>query len=226
MFLNSARALAILQPVTIPGDEMNATDALTRRIVMLIAWVGAVAFSALLALACFKPAAIESWARQAVTAQVQERLALHAPEGLVRAAARLAVRNPARPGGLRTRMESAYAEMTRGLIREVRIFSGANALVFLVLGLIAVFWTRAGRQLLVPATVLLGAALLVGCTYAFNQDWLHTILLGDYVGLWYFSYLLVAIAFMLDVVFNRARTTMLLVFIVTSVVGAAVTAVS
>ena len=203
----------------------NKSDALTRLIVMLAAWLGVAAFSALLAVACFRPAVIESWARQAVAAEVQERLA--APHGVIRAAARLAAKNgkaivkeAAHPGALHARMETAYAEVTRGLIREVRIFSSANALVFLALGAIATFWAGAGRQLLVPATILLGAALLVGCTYVFNQDWLQTVLLADYVGLWYFSYLLIAIGFMLDVVFNRARASTLLIIFVLSVVGA------
>jgi hypothetical protein len=177
----------------------NKADALTRQIVLLVAWMGAAAFAALLTLACFRPAAIASWAGQAVAAEVQQRVAVHVPKALVRAAA---------------------PRMTRGLIREVRIFSGANALVFLALGLMACFWTRAGRQLLVPASILLGAALLVGCTYVFNQDWLKTILLGDYVGLWYFSYLGLALAFMLDVVFNGARASLLLVEAAISAVGA------
>lgn len=65
----------------------------------------------------------------------------------------------------------------------MRIFSGTNALVFLLLALIALAWKRRGVQLLAPTVVLVGAAALTGAIYLFNQDWLQTISLNDYVGL-------------------------------------------
>jgi hypothetical protein len=98
-----------------------------------------------------------------------------------------------------------YAEVTQALLREFRIFTGANALVFLLLGITTYTRRRAGLQLLLPAIVLLGAALVVGTLYLFGQDWVHTIVFSSYVGLGYFAYLVLAVAFLLDVVFNHGR---------------------
>jgi hypothetical protein len=63
---------------------------------------------------------------------------------------------------------------------------------------------RAGLQLVLPTVVLLGAAGLAGYLYLFNQDWLHTIIFSEYVGLGYFVYLALAVALLTDVLFNRA----------------------
>ena len=122
-------------------------------------------------------------------------------------------------------IESKYAEVAHALLREIRIFSAANALVFLILAAVAGFGRRAGLQLLAPAFVLVGAAVVVACSYLFTQNWLQTILLGNYVGFWYFPYLGAASALLADVAFNRARVTTMLVNGVVSAVGGVASAV-
>jgi len=117
-----------------------------------------------------------------------------------------------------------YGEVSQALLREFRIFTGANALVFLLLFLTTFFRREAGLQLLLPAVVLVGAATIVASLYGFGQNWLHTILFSDYVGLAYFAYLGAAVAFLADVVFNRARISTRVVNAVLDVVGAATSA--
>ncbi len=102
-------------------------------------------------------------------------------------------------------IESAYAKVSAQLLREFRIFTGANAMVFALLAMVSFRRRAAAVQLILPAVVLLGAASASGYLYLFGQDWLHTILFSQYVGLAYFGYLSVAIALLADVVFNRAR---------------------
>lgn len=116
-------------------------------------------------------------------------------------------------------IEAKYGEVSQSLLREFRIFSGANALVFAALGVVALVRREAGLQLLLPTVVLLGAALLVGWLYLFTQNWAQTILLGDYVGLWYFPYVGLAVAFLADIVFNRARLTTKLFNAIASALG-------
>ncbi|MBI3731310.1 MAG: hypothetical protein HY254_23655 [Burkholderiales bacterium] len=98
-----------------------------------------------------------------------------------------------------------YMEVAQALTREFRIFSAANALVFILLAGTVSLRPRASLQLLLPAVVLLGAAAITAFFYLFKQDWLHTIVFADYVGQAYFSYLSLAIACLADVVFNKAR---------------------
>ena len=112
---------------------------------------------------------------------------------------------------LKQLIQSKYQDVAASLIREVRIFTAANAAVFFFLTSIAWMWKGAAIGLLAPGFVLAGAAALTAATYLFHQDWLKTILLNDYVGLWYIPYLGSALAFMLDMVFNRARITSILV---------------
>lgn len=118
-------------------------------------------------------------------------------------------------------IQTRYAEVSQALLREFRIFTGANALVFAGLGLVALARPKANVQLVSPSIVLLGAGTLVAYLYLFAQNWPQTILLSDYVGLWYFPYLGIALAFLCDVMFNRARVTTWLVNCALKAVGSA-----
>jgi len=104
-------------------------------------------------------------------------------------------------------IRSQYMEVASRLTREFRIFTGANALVFAVLG-VAV-WARrgAGWHLVPAALVLVAAAGATGYLYLFQQNWLHTVLFSDYVGWAYFAYFGAVFALLGDVVLNRARVT-------------------
>jgi hypothetical protein len=116
-------------------------------------------------------------------------------------------------------IESKYRDVAQSLHREARIFSGANAALFLLLTSIAFLWKCRAVQLLAPTVVLVGAAALTGTIYLVNQDWLSTILLNDYVGLLYLPYLGVALAFILDVVFIGGRISLNLVAAIGGVVA-------
>ncbi|MFZ6780884.1 hypothetical protein ACO0LD_28960 [Undibacterium sp. Ji83W] len=118
-------------------------------------------------------------------------------------------------------IRSKYMEVAQALTSEFRIFTAANALVFILLAATVYLRRRASVQLLLPAVVLLGAATITGFFYLFKQDWLHTIVFADYVGLAYFSYLSLAIACLADVVFNKARICSATINAAAQVVGAA-----
>jgi hypothetical protein len=116
-------------------------------------------------------------------------------------------------------VEAKYRDVAQSLLREVKIFSAANATVFLLLALTAARWKRPGRQLLAPAGVMAGACVFTSAVYLFNQDWLGTILFNDYVGLFYIPYLLATLSFLADGVFNRGRITLTMLDLVLTVVG-------
>jgi hypothetical protein len=122
-------------------------------------------------------------------------------------------------------IETAYASTTRDLMRELRIVCISNALVFGLLGWLAWRRTRAAVQLLLPAAVLLTAAGVTGALYLFEQDWLHTLVFGDYVGWAYLGYLGLAMALLSDVAFNRARVITRLLNAALEALGSAVSVV-
>lgn len=118
-------------------------------------------------------------------------------------------------------IRAKYMDVSHSLTSEFRVFTTAHALVFALLAISAFFRRNAGVQLLLPTIVLLGASIIVGGFYLFGQNWLHTILFSDYVGLWYFAYLAAAIAFLSDVVFNRAKISTRIINMVSSAIGGA-----
>lgn len=122
-------------------------------------------------------------------------------------------------------IESAYASVTRDLMRELRIFTASNATAFALLGLVTIIRRRASLQLALPAVVLVGAVAVTGSLYLFNQNWLHTIVFGAYVGLAYATYLGVVALLLADVLLNRARATTRIANMVLQSVGCAATAV-
>ncbi len=119
-------------------------------------------------------------------------------------------------------IRSQYMEVSEKLTFEFRVFTGANTLVMLLLGLAVLVRRRADIHLLPTAAVLTGSAVTVGWLYLFKQDWLHTILFSDYVGWSYFGYLALALVLLGDLFFNRARVTTLMLNGAASVVGSAV----
>lgn len=108
---------------------------------------------------------------------------------------------------LTTLIRTKYMETTGQLTREFRIFTGTNALVFVLLILAVKLKGQAGLHLLPAAVVLLLAASITAYLYLFNQNWLHTLVFGDYVGLAYIGFLGVVFAFLSDIFFNHGRIT-------------------
>ena len=122
-------------------------------------------------------------------------------------------------------IESAYASVTHDLMRELRIFTASNAAAFALLGLVTLVRRAAAVQLAIPAVILVGAVVVTGSLYLFNQNWLHTIVFGDYVGLAYTAYLAVVALLLADVLLNRARATTRIANMILQSVGSAATTV-
>jgi hypothetical protein len=117
-----------------------------------------------------------------------------------------------------------YMDVAAKLTREFRIFTAANALVLLFLGIAVVVRRNARLHLLPPALLLLGSAVVVGWFYLFEQDWLHTVLFSDYVGLAYFAWLAAPVLLIGDVVLNRGRISAHLLNAGANAVGATASA--
>jgi len=149
--------------------------------------------------------------RQQVEANVTGRL-----ESLIRDQEILQAR-------LESLIRSKYMEVAGQILREFRIFTGVNAVVLLMLGIAVVVRRKAGVHLLPAAVVLVAASAFVGYFYLFRQDWLNTLLFGDYVGHWYFGYLAIAALLLGDLLLNRARVTAQLLAALLGVLGATVT---
>ncbi len=104
-------------------------------------------------------------------------------------------------------IRTQYLETAGKLLRELRIFSGANALAFALLGVAALRRPEARLQLLPAAATLLAATTAASLVYLFGQNWLHTIVFSSYVGWALLGYIALAYAWLCDLLFNRARVS-------------------
>lgn len=133
--------------------------------------------------------------------ECRKRLARHFQEA---AEARLASLRDAE-ARLSEWIEHGYATTREQLLRELRIFSGVNAICFVLLGGLSLWRRPTTPQLLLVAATVLGAVLVVGGFYLFKQDWLHTLVFGSYVGWGYAAYLAAVTGLFADILFNEAR---------------------
>jgi len=122
-------------------------------------------------------------------------------------------------------IESAYASVSASLLHEFRIFTVSNGIAFALLALVAFVKKGARLQLLLPAIALVGAVAIAGGLCLFKQDWLHTIVFGDYLGWGYAAYLSAVASLLADILMNRARVTTQLANAALNVVGVAASAV-
>lgn len=116
-------------------------------------------------------------------------------------------------------IHTKYVETAGALLREFRIFTGANALMFVLLGLVLRMHYRARAHLLPATTVLLLTTVVVAGLYLFQQNWLHTIVFGDYVGWAYFTYLGIVGALLGDLLLNHGRVNARIVSTIGGVFG-------
>lgn len=118
-----------------------------------------------------------------------------------------------------------YLEIVANLTRDVRIFLGSNALLFLVIAALAFLKPRAAIQLYLPAVFLVVSTVICSGLYLFGQNWFFTIIYNDYVGFGYVAYVGVLFGFLCDIAFNKARVTTEIVNSVLDAIGSAIQAV-
>jgi hypothetical protein len=91
------------------------------------------------------------------------------------------------------------------LLRDLRVFTGTNAVLFLLAFFVAGSRWAHRRLLLVLSASLVGAALLGTWFYLFQQDWLHTLIYANYVGTAYVVWVGLLLLAELDVLLNKGR---------------------
>lgn len=122
-------------------------------------------------------------------------------------------------------IKDKYLEVVANLTRDVRIFVGSNAVLFLIVAALAFLRPRAALQLYLPAVFLVVSTMVCSALYLFGQNWFFTILYNDYVGFGYVAYVGVLFGFLYDIALNKARVTTEIVNAVLQAIGSAVQAV-
>lgn len=100
-----------------------------------------------------------------------------------------------------------YMEVVENLTLDVRIFLGANSIIFLLLLLITFMKPMAIKQLYLPGGLMVVSTTICSYFYLFEQNWFYTIIYSDYTGFAYIGYLAFVFAILYDIAFNRAQVT-------------------
>ena len=109
---------------------------------------------------------------------------------------------------------------------DIRVFAASNAAAFLLLVLVSFLRPEHTRALFVPGVLLTISTLLCAWLYVFEQNWLLTIIHGDYLGLAYTAWLGAVFLLLCDVWLNRARITIRIVESIASTAGAIVSSMN
>ena len=101
--------------------------------------------------------------------------------------------------------QAKYMEIVKKLTLDVRIFLGANALIFLFLLLASFLKPKATEHLFFPSILMLISTVICSYFYLFEQNWFYTIIYNSYTGFGYVTYLTIVFAILCDIVFNGAK---------------------
>ena len=118
-------------------------------------------------------------------------------------------------------LHSTYMDVVAKLKRDIRVFSGTNATMFLLVLLVSFLRPKAVLHLFFPAVLLTLSTLICTYFYVFEQNWLLTIIYSDYLGFTYLAYLGLVFGFLCDIVFNHGRVATKIVNSILSTVGSA-----
>lgn len=127
--------------------------------------------------------------------------------------------------GITEFIHATYAQVVADLKQDIRIFTAANAVMFLLVLAIALVKSQASSQLFVPAILLVVATAICSYFYICEQNWLLTVIYNDYLGLAYLAYLGAVFGLLCDIAINRARITTEIVNAFLNAIGSAASVV-
>jgi len=103
--------------------------------------------------------------------------------------------------------QAKYMKIVEKLTLDVRVFLGANVLIFLFLLLASFLKPKATEHLFLPSILMLISTVICSYFYLFEQNWFYTIVYNSYTGFGYVAYLTIVFTILCDIVFNKARIT-------------------
>ncbi len=122
-------------------------------------------------------------------------------------------------------IHSSYMEIATEVKRDIRVFTGSNAAVFLLLLLVSFTRPQAMKHLFLPGILLAVSTLICSYFYVFEQNWLLTIIHSSYLGFAYLAWLGIAFLSLFDILFNRGRVTTEVLNFILKLIGSAASVV-
>jgi len=113
-----------------------------------------------------------------------------------------------------------YQSVIQGLQTDIRIFSGCNFILFLILLILSFAKPKMLKALFFPALLLLFAMVISTLIYVFGQNWIYVLLYNKYIGFGYLIYVAVIFFFLCDIAFFKATFTRIVLEIIARVLNA------
>lgn len=123
-------------------------------------------------------------------------------------------------------MKSKYMEVSTELKRDIRVFTGSNAIIFLFLLIISFLKPQAIKHLFLPGMLLFSATSICTFFYVFEQNWLLTIIYNNYYGFAYLGFIGIVFLLLCDIAFNKCRITTEIINTTMNVLGSAASALT
>lgn len=108
---------------------------------------------------------------------------------------------------IKSLLQSSYVKVVKNLLIDLRIFSGSNAAIYLLL--LGITYLKPGgiAHLFLPGILLVLSSLISAWFYLFEQNWFFTLVGNDFVGWGYLGYMSAIFLLQVDIVFNGAQVT-------------------
>lgn len=120
-------------------------------------------------------------------------------------------------------MKTKYMEVASKLTLDLRIFTGSNLVIFLLLLAISLMKPKVITHLFLPGILLLLSTTICSYFYLFQQNWFFTIIFNNYVGFGYLAYVAILFGIFCDIAFNKARITTEIINCFLNAIGSAAT---
>ena len=104
-------------------------------------------------------------------------------------------------------VHATYMDIATELKRDIRVFTGSNAAIFILLLSVSFLKPRAITHLFLPGVLLAISTLICSYFYLFEQNWLLTVIQSSYMGFAYLAWIGIVFLFLCDIVVNRGRVT-------------------
>lgn len=117
-------------------------------------------------------------------------------------------------------IQGHYLETIEQLMFDLRIFSGTNSLLCILILLIMSVKAGQERPLMLAGGILTAVTLVSSAIYIFGQNWFYTLMFNDYMGWGYVTLVGVILGLLLDIVFNKGRICSLIMEAIGQALGA------
>lgn len=102
-------------------------------------------------------------------------------------------------------LKDRYMKTIDLLVRDLRIFTGVNAIAFFVMLGMSFMKTNQPKALVIPWVFLLLSVVIASISYIGNSHWFYDILMNHFMGFGYLFYMAFIFGMLCDFVFNEAK---------------------